>query len=114
MKRIIISVFVVAVCFPAAAQQQPDPAQAALSQMLQEAQAREANNLAQAYTFRSQLDAERKRADAAEAKLRESRTKPDDGKDKGSADKPAGQSSGAAFSPQFNDEFDKSGKAGKK
>lgn len=47
-----------------------DPAQSALVQMLQEAQAREAQALVQVYTLRAQVAAEKARADAAEAKLK--------------------------------------------
>lgn len=48
----------------------PDPAQQAMVQMLQEAQAREAQALLQVYTLRSRLTVETARADAAEARLK--------------------------------------------
>ncbi|MCJ2009213.1 hypothetical protein [Methylobacterium sp. J-092] len=80
--RIVVTLAVLAlVAAPVLAraqpQPQPDPTQQALGQMLAEAQGREASALVQAYTLRvklaevtAQRDAETKRADEAEAKLK--------------------------------------------
>jgi hypothetical protein len=51
-------------------QSAPDPTQQALAQMIGEAQSREAQALVQVYTLRTQVAAEKKRADDAEAKLK--------------------------------------------
>jgi hypothetical protein len=77
--RIIAAAFAVIIISPAfaAGSSHPEPAQAALVQMLQEAQGREANALVQLYAARAQVAAEKARADEAEARIKASTDKPD-------------------------------------
>ena len=71
IRRIALAALLALTATVAFAQQQsPDPAQAALGQMVGECQNREAQALVQVYALRAQLAAATKRADEAEAKLK--------------------------------------------